>query len=608
MATGTTSLETLPKDPNAIASTTNPVGNGMLNMKASDPAPKKFDAQGREINPFLMNAGAVTAETTGGIAPTGAGANSPAAGYTPALGTSGKATTATYTATPYAVAPGGLVENRIRDIVKGNSPLMQQAEQLANARSNDRGMLNSSIGTAAGQSAVLTAAAPIATTDAGAINQAMTNTANAQNAAGQFNAGEKNETSQLNANLLSQMNGINANAQNAALNLQAQARNNQIMSRLEQEQKLQMQTVLNDNAILLKNSELAGQLAQQTMTNIANIQMDDSLDATQKANAVAGQLNLMNESLRATQKETDSANTAIGSVGIPDIFGQTPGKIASPGITDLFGGGNATPENITGAGNTKPAATREEAQQNEASLRASYRDLKAKAEAEFAKARAIPNQRGGKALREPFVAAAAEFKRQAVEAASRADRALVEVLRLGTPEQYQRGLAGYQANLDRAKAAFAALPSTVPGPPSPWGGSGPAVTNPALAQQRNAIARYTTIVNGLKTAGYPTQAAVDAKVDAVYKTYTIPTYTTSADAKTGYDRVAQMATAETDPVKKAALVRARDQIGLNRINQFYTPAQKTAMKADYTTKLAAVTATKDAHAMAYYNFYLKGIK
>jgi hypothetical protein len=316
MATGTTSLETLPKDPNAIASTTNPVGNGMLNSATTGPS--------TIAPPVLTNTNATSnLSPAGGAPPMGSESNAASTGYTAALGTAGEAASTHYVATPYTVAPEGLVENRIKGIVAHDSPLMQQARQLAEARTNDRGLLNSSIGTAAGQSAVIGAATPIASADAGSINQAMTNTANAQNAAGQFNAGADNATSQLNANLLSQMNSFNANSQNAAENLRATAQNAQIMSRLDQAQKVQMQQVLNDNQVLLQQNTAAGQLAQQSMTNIANIQTSTTLDAAQKANAVNAQLDFLYESLRATNK----------------LAVETPGQIASLGIQELFTGG-----------------------------------------------------------------------------------------------------------------------------------------------------------------------------------------------------------------------------------------------------------------------------
>ena len=172
MATTTVADPTIP-------ATTNPPGGGMLNS-----------------TPVLTNANSTSnLPPPGGTPPADTVANAPAKTYDAALGTAGTASSTHYDATPYTVAPEGLVEHRIKGLVAQDSPLMQQARELANVQSNSRGLLNSSIGVAAGQSAVIGAAAPIATADAGSINQAMTNTANAQNAAAQFNAGADNSTS-----------------------------------------------------------------------------------------------------------------------------------------------------------------------------------------------------------------------------------------------------------------------------------------------------------------------------------------------------------------------------------------------------------------------------
>lgn len=626
MATGTTNLAALPTDPNKIATTNNPTGNGMLNsVNATTTGNTAITAP---VNPNP------NASANAIAPPADASANSPAAGYTPALGTAGKATASTYTATPYEVAPGGLVENRIRDIVKGNSPLMQQAEQLANARSNDRGMLNSSIGTAAGQSAVLTAAAPIATADAGSINQAMTNTANAQNAAGQFNAGAENSTSQLNANLLSQMNSFNANSQNAALNLQATAKNTQIMARLDQENKLAMQTVLNDNAILLKNSDTAAQLAQQTMTNIANIQMSTTMDEVQKGKAIAAQLNIMNESLRATQKDpaVNAANTAIGSLGITDLFGLTTGGAGTgtgtgtgtggigtgtgggQAITDMFGGGRATSDNLAGANLDKPPTTFAQGQSNAAALTKQAEDFETQYSDLEAKAHAIPDRKGGKAERDAIFAPVPELKRKAEAARSAAQEQTIAAYRLGTPAQYTQAVAGYQANLDKAKQEVADASKPVQLGTHLVGGLTNVHWEPTYGVDQNVLntakghlTHYQEIVDGLKKPGFPTQATFDASVDKTYKAFKIPTYTTVGDAKAGYDQAAELYTNEQDPVRKEAYYRGMNQIGLERINKFYSPAQKAAMKADYTTKLAAVPAS-DTRTKAYYQFFITNIK
>jgi hypothetical protein len=156
------------------------------------------------------------------------------------------------------------------------------------------------------------------------------------------------------------------------------------------------------------------------------------------------------------------------------------------------------------------------------------------------------------------MAQATPFRERAVIASQNADEQLIKGYRLGTPAQYNQAVTGYQANMDKAKAA----------------------------NNAGGIARYSRILAGLKAAGFPTQAKVDLAVQNLYDSFKIPTYTNAGAAKAGYDKADQMVKAETDPIRKAALEKGRDQIGLDRINKFYTPAQKTATKAQYATLIA----------------------
>ena len=217
---------------------------------------------------------------------------------------------------------------------------------------------------------------------------------------------------------------------------------------------------------------------------------------------------------------------------------------------------------------------------NSEKLRQEAQNLYAQFTALATQAHNIPNHKGGKAERDALMEKATPFREQSLIASKNADEQLIKAYRLGTPAQYNEGVAGYQANLDRAKAA----------------------------NDAEAIEKYGRILIGLKASGFPTQAKVDLAVQKLYDSFKIPTYTNDNAAKAGYDKADQMVKAETDPIRKAALEKGRDQIGLDRFNKFYTPAEKTAIKADYTKKLAAATARKDAHTMAYYKFYLNGIK
>lgn len=65
-----------------------------------------------------------------------------------------------------AVNPNMLVSNNVKDLVKADSPLMQQARTSALERMNDRGLANSSMAVTAGADAAYRAALPIAQADA----------------------------------------------------------------------------------------------------------------------------------------------------------------------------------------------------------------------------------------------------------------------------------------------------------------------------------------------------------------------------------------------------------------------------------------------------------
>ena len=81
---------------------------------------------------------------------------------------------------------------------------------------NERGLLNSSQAIGAGQAALYEAATPIATANAAAYNNAMTNTANAANRASEFGADATNTASSQNAQFGTNTSQFNAAAANTA--------------------------------------------------------------------------------------------------------------------------------------------------------------------------------------------------------------------------------------------------------------------------------------------------------------------------------------------------------------------------------------------------------
>lgn len=91
-------------------------------------------------------------------------------------------------ATTREVGNNELVENRLNNLISGNSEYIKLAEAKAKEQAAGRGLLNSSLAAGAGRGAAISAALPIAQQDASTYaNQALTN----QQATNQFNLQDK---------------------------------------------------------------------------------------------------------------------------------------------------------------------------------------------------------------------------------------------------------------------------------------------------------------------------------------------------------------------------------------------------------------------------------
>lgn len=152
------------------------------------------------------------------------------------------------------------VGGQIADITTSGSPLMQQAEAAGLRQANKRGLLNSSMAVQAGQSALYSAALPIAQQDA--------NT-NAQ--AGQFNAGAANERDAQNANLGTQVNLANAGASNQAAQFTAGAQN--------QASQLNAQNATDTSKFNAAQGLDASKANAQLATQVSQFNVDNALKA-----------------------------------------------------------------------------------------------------------------------------------------------------------------------------------------------------------------------------------------------------------------------------------------------------------------------------------------
>ena len=170
------------------------------------------------VNPQPTSTGTINTPAPTAVAPA-------VTGYIPASATAVEATGTGYTPTAYTVTPEQTASGQIKSLIDENSPLMQQAQTRAAQKMNERGLLNSSQAIGAGQAALYEAATPIATANAAAYNNAMTNTANAANRASEFGAGATNTASSQNAQFVTNTSQFNAAAANTAAGATAAATN-----------------------------------------------------------------------------------------------------------------------------------------------------------------------------------------------------------------------------------------------------------------------------------------------------------------------------------------------------------------------------------------------
>ena len=218
---------------------------------------------------------------------------------------------------------GTTTTEQLDKVLNQGGPLMQQAANAGNAAAASRGLLNSSMGIQAAQSAVLQNAANLANANAQQINQTgqfntsnqqqanqinnqnafnqnqqnagwqqQTNMANqqAQNAANQQNAGWQNAASQQNAGWQQQANQFNTQQANAMNQWNAGQQNEAIKQTLDINSRESLANIEANYKTLLQANSSASGMYEQYLKNISDISQSDKMDDTSKQNAINNQI------------------------------------------------------------------------------------------------------------------------------------------------------------------------------------------------------------------------------------------------------------------------------------------------------------------------------
>jgi hypothetical protein len=229
---------------------------------------------------------------------------------------------------------GTTTTEQLDKVLNQGGPLMQQAANAGNAAAASRGLLNSSMGIQAAQSAVLQNAANLANANAQQINQTgqfntsnqqqanqinnqnaynqsqqnagwqqQTNMANqqAQNAANQQNAGWQNAASQQNAGWQQQANQFNAQQSNAMSTWNAGQQNEATLKALDINSRETLANIEANYKTLMQTNSGATGMYEQMLKNLSDIQGNKDMDAGTKESAIANQLTYLRTGMSMLQ-------------------------------------------------------------------------------------------------------------------------------------------------------------------------------------------------------------------------------------------------------------------------------------------------------------------
>lgn len=204
-------------------------------------------------------------------------------------------TASTVDPTKLAQPTAETTQTQLTGILNKGGALMQQAANTGNTQAASRGLLNSSMGIQAAQNAVYDHAVPIATNDANTLNTMSTYNAGTVNQNLQSNANATNTANQFNASAVNNANQFDAQNKNAADQWNAGQQNEALMKAMDMNSREQLAGIEANYKTLLGANAAAGDLYNQVMKNITDINM--STDVADKATAIQSQMSYLQNGL-----------------------------------------------------------------------------------------------------------------------------------------------------------------------------------------------------------------------------------------------------------------------------------------------------------------------
>lgn len=200
----------------------------------------------------------------------------------------------------WKITPDQTVEGRIGALTNPNNPFIQQARARADGRSNERGLLNSSMALSAADSAAYDAAIPIATADA----------ATAAKAAG-YNADQLYQTDVKNLDAATNFYGINTTANTQKYVADQNAATQQVIAKLNNEQQTMITKLGQQNQQLLQNSQVASAAYDTYARTLYNNSINKDMPPEARYQADQNAYHVYQQQLSLSSK----------LLGVPDVSG-----------------------------------------------------------------------------------------------------------------------------------------------------------------------------------------------------------------------------------------------------------------------------------------------
>ena len=198
----------------------------------------------------------------------------------------------------WKITPDQTVEGRIGALTDPNNPFIQQARSRADGRSNERGLLNSSMALTAADSAAYDAAMPIAQADA----------ANASKIAG-YNTDKQNEFSLANLSNATNRYGIDTTASTQRYTAGLSADTQLKVKQLDGVQQAEITKLGNDNKLLIQNSNIGSNAYDAYAKTLYNNSVNKDMSPQARYQADQNAFNIYQQGIK----------TASSLLNVPDV-------------------------------------------------------------------------------------------------------------------------------------------------------------------------------------------------------------------------------------------------------------------------------------------------